>query len=459
MNVSDRGNWPLIAAAAAAVVSITAAALVVGDTPTSVKKITGTNDEAPGLAWSLDAAEYLGRPFADFSDPRGGSSYMSGTPGFVLAADTLVTIVGIPTDRYVLDEAVMIGIDPENGAVRWRAPAEDLEQCSEQPIEGKIYCYAKAEGPELVTYDLSSGETERRSVKEYIFGLTTTSDALYIVEGDPEDHDVRVHSGNFDDVSANWSRQFDVGGGWEEVYQSGVLTVTDGVGLLKTGIDAAQFDADSGNLLWGSGEDCVSTASVEPGGVVVQSNSGCESGNIVSEQRLRGPDGKVLATSQSSAWQRPMFRQTAGTDDPVLLGDSAYDRTTGDHLWTNADLVAGESGTVTAIVGNIAYLRDTTDSSAMGIDLRTGKDLWRNDTDDSFTPASASDGLLVGTGLLDGSQALMAADVGTGEVVWTAPFVAIDPDPETFFSGGAMKPYDDGWIYSSDRRMIGLRPL
>ena len=53
----------------------------------------------------------------------------------------------------------------------------------------------------------------------------------------------------------------------------------------------------------------------------------------------------------------------------------------------------------------------------------------------------------------------MAVDIGTGELAWTAPFVAIDPDPETFRSGGAMTPYDNGWILSSDRRMIGLTPL
>ena len=53
----------------------------------------------------------------------------------------------------------------------------------------------------------------------------------------------------------------------------------------------------------------------------------------------------------------------------------------------------------------------------------------------------------------------MAVDSGTGEMVWTAPFVAIDADPEAFRSGRAMTPYDNGWIYSSDRRMIGLIPL
>ena len=91
--------------------------------------------------------------------------------------------------------------------------------------------------------------------------------------------------------------------------------------------------------------------------------------------------------------------------------------------------------------------------------MRSGRQLWRTDGDESLTPLTAGGGLLVGSGVVEGSEALMAVDVGTGEMVWTAPFVAIDADPETFRSGRAMTPYDNGWIYSSDRRMIGLTPL
>ena len=457
--VLAKSTWTLLASAVAAVVTVTAATLVVSDQgPTSVKKITGTNEHTPGLAWSLDAAEYLGRPFADFSDPRGGSSYMSGTPGFILAANTLVTIVGIPTDRYVLEDAVMIGIDPENGAVRWKAPAEDLGQCSEQPIDEKIYCYATAGRSEIVTYDLKTGESERRLVEEYVFGLTTTADTLYIIEGSPEDGEVRVHSGNFDDVSANWTRSFDVEGGWE-VLDPGILTVTDGVGLVRMGVSMAQFDAGSGDLLRGSGESCVSSATLESGGVVIESNTDCGSATAESEQLLRSPDGKVLATTQSPGVQRPVVEHPTDAHVPVLLGDSAFDRTTGERLWTNPDLVAGQSGTVTAVVGNIAYLSDPSNSRAVGIDVRSGRQVWRTAGDGSFIPLSTSDGLLLGSGLSDGSEALMAVDTGTGETVWTAPFVAIDADPETFRSGHALTPYDNGWIYSSDRRMIGLTPL
>lgn len=450
-------TWALAAAAVAAVVTVTAAGFVLADrAPTSVKKITGTSADTPGLAWSLDAAELLGRPFADFSDPRGGASYNSGTPGFVLSGDTLVALAGVPNDGYSLDDAVMIGIDPDDGTVRWKTPAADLEQCSGQPLGGLIYCYAMQDGYDIVTYDVESGASERRSIPESVFGLTTTADTLYIVEGSPEENDVRVHSGTFDDVSANWTRSYDIGAGYEELYDSEIVKVADGVGLVQTGSEMVQFDATTGAPLW-SGDDCVYDARLQPGGVVVQANTDCESYDSIAEQLIRGPDGGVLVTVASPDLQRPTVDQASGTQGPLLLGDSAYDRRSGERLWGNTDLVAGDPnarGTANAVVGDIVYLRDVTEPFEAGISLRTGKQLWRNDTVQTFTPVAAEGNVLVG----DDGTALTAFDVRTGRAVWTAPFSAIDADPETFASGGALEWYDDTWIYSSDRRMIGLAP-
>ena len=63
----------------------------------------------------------------------------------------------------------------------------------------------------------------------------------------------------------------------------------------------------------------------------------------------------------------------------------------------------------------------------------------------------------MGTGC--GRVEVTAVDVTTGEIAWTAPFLAIDSDPDAFVTGTALEPYGDGWIFSSDRRMIRLAPL
>lgn len=233
--MTAKSTWALFAAATVAVASVTAAGLVLADrAPASTKKITGTTAETPGLAWSLDAGEYLGRPFGGFSDPREGSAYSSSQPGVIVAGNTLLTIAGTPSEGYAFNDPVMIGVDANDGNVRWQAPAHDLVRCSDIPLGGKIYCYAlnTKKGWELVTYDIDTGVSARRTSPEPIFALATTSDTLYIAEGSVEDNDVRVHSGTYEDVSANWTQTFDVGGSYEELYGD-VLTVVDGVGLIQ----------------------------------------------------------------------------------------------------------------------------------------------------------------------------------------------------------------------------------
>ncbi|WP_439032548.1 outer membrane protein assembly factor BamB family protein [Gordonia terrae] len=455
-----RGRWTLVAAAVAAVVTVSAATVVwVDRVPSTIKKITGTTAETPGLAWSLDPAESLGRPFAAFADPRGGTAFTAGEPGMIRSGDTLLTIVGTPNEGTTLGDPVMIGIDARTGGVRWQAPAHDLVSCSETPLHGKIYCHAMRKNYELITYDIESGESERRRVSESIFAITTTSDALYVAEGSVEDDDVRVHSGTFDDVSAHWTRHFDMGASYEEVYASEALTVTDGVGLVRTGGDLAQFDTRSGAELWSSGTQCVGTSSLLPGGFLVHAD--CESAGLATEQFLRGPDGKVIASTSSPTVQRPGLESTTEAD-PVLLGDSAYDRATGELLWTNKDLTSRDTnatGTVTAVVGGVVYVMDSTGRSDSGIDLRTGKRLWHRgwpgDASATVNPDAYRNRLLAGS---DGIT-LAAVDVTTGEIAWTAPFLAIDSDPDAFVTGRALEPYGDGWIFSSDRRMIGLAAL
>ncbi|GGF37464.1 hypothetical protein GCM10007298_36510 [Williamsia phyllosphaerae] len=460
--MQEKSTWALIVAAVAAVLTVTAAVVVVMDrsspTSSSVRAGAGTHTDAPGVAWSLDAATYLGRSFGEFSDPRGGASYRSGNPGLLLAGDTLMTIAGSPTDQYVLGDAVMLGIDPANGSVRWKAPAADIEECSPTPLGGKLYCYAigGGTGSTIVTYEIDSGLTARRPIAENVFGLTTTSETLYVAEGSLDENDVRVHSGSYSDVSSNWTHGFDIGGDYEGIYETdNVLTVIDGVGLIRTGSEMAQFAAGSGAELWRTSDYRVQDARLAPGGVLVQSNTDGSTGGKVSEQVLRGPDGKILASTRSTAVQRVSNQNDEDdADAPILLGDAAYDRSTGKRLWAGKDLVAGQDiGAVTAIAADTVYLRDS-DMSETGIDLRTGKRRWRNDKTEHFQPLASAGTVVLGN---DGS-ALTAFDIRSGRTRWTAPFSALDPDPDTFSSGGAAEAYGDGWIFSSDRRMIGLAP-
>ncbi|WFR73165.1 hypothetical protein P9209_05105 [Prescottella defluvii] len=117
----------LLLAATTAVVAVTGAVVVVahagGD---GIRKITGTVDAAPGLGWSVDAAAMYGQSFAEFRDPRNGSEYDWGDPGFVYANGVVVSVVGVSDGGMSLRNPVMVGIDATSGEVRWQSPADDL---------------------------------------------------------------------------------------------------------------------------------------------------------------------------------------------------------------------------------------------------------------------------------------------------------------------------------------------
>lgn len=456
MRTLDRQTWALAAAAVTAVVTVTVATIIVVTNTGSDTGGSASRSGPPAVAWTLDAAKYLDRPFGQFSDPRGGASFGSGTPGFVDTGDTLVTLAGSPTSGYYLDDAVMIGIAPETGQVRWRSPAADIEGCGSTPVGGKLVCYASNSGGkfEIVTYDIESGTSARRSISEFVFAIATTGDTVYIVEGSPEEDDVRVHSGTVEDVSAHWTHAYDLGAAWESVYEDQVLTVTDGVGLLDIGGQIAQFAADSGAERWRSTDYRATNVTLRAGGVLTQATTDAPSGQKTVSQELRGPDATVRASTTVPAVQRFDAGRDDDADRPVLMGDAAYDRSSGKRLWRSDDLLATQGngfGTVTAVTEHVAYLRDS-DKSETGLDINSGKRLWRTTSAQQFAPLTSHDDVVAGG---DG-EALAAFDAKRGTSLWTIPFSALDPDPETFRSGGAMVAHDDGWVYSSDRRIVGL---
>lgn len=435
----------MVGAAAAAVVTVTAAGVVlVGQEPSTTKKITGTDDDAPGLAWSLDAAEYLGRSFADFAAPRTGT--VVGTePGFALFGDVVVTFVGVPNVSAGLDDAALIGVDADTGEVRWNTPVSDVQQCSTDLGTRRLVCYAMDDGYSVIDVDVDSGDAVHHDISESVFAVASHDGVLYTVEGNAEDDDIRVHSGSVDDISSNWTRSFDVGGAWEEVFGSDIVRVKGGVGLLQVGGDAVQFDASDGSVLWQTGSDeYVYGAQVDEGGAVTYTDAD-------NHQVVIGEDGRVLIDADSAVMQMPVVN--TNPDAPIIIGDSAYDRGTGKVLWRSDNLVQDDYGTLQAIVGDVAYL------SAQGVpaavDVRTGERLWQSDSILGLNPSAGSGDLLVGSDW----SGMTALDLRTGTVAWTIPFDAVDADPEVFENGGSTAPYGDGWIHTSDRRMIGLAPL
>jgi len=149
-----------------------------------------------------------------------------------------------------------------------------------------------------------------------------------------------------------------------------------------------------------------------------------------------------------------------------VLGDGAYDRRTGERLWTSPDLVAAREpdeynasttrGTAVAVAGDVAILRGPEAKTMSGLDLRTGERLWSRE-DERFGTVAALDGPTLLT--IDG-DGIRAIATRTGESLWDTPFRRIDDDPDALASDGMLAAaHPDRYVYASSRTMIGLRPL
>ncbi|MFD0360043.1 PQQ-binding-like beta-propeller repeat protein [Nocardia sp. GCM10030253] len=456
------GLCNLVLAATAAVITSAGAVVVLSQPEDSTRKITGTADSAPGLAWSTSAAAY-GRAGAEFRDPRAGTEFDTGGPGFVDAGDTLVTVVGVPDDGMYLRDPVLVGIDAGTGAQRWRTPAADLRGCGPTPVDDQVVCFTSDQA--MIGYDVATGEVTRTPTDWLPFAIATLDDRVYVAEGDVESDDVRVHAGTLADPDAYWSQAFSMGTAWEDL-PADALDVSHGQGVFTLGVDLAGFDLTSGKPTWSATQDGCSDAGATSGALVVHTRTECR-GHRITGSTILDRTGRTIAATDSEVAQTLSIDLPTDETIPVLLGDSAHDRRTGSPIWHSPDLISAPretneyninatTGTAAAILGDIALLRDIHAHTTTGLDLRTGHRLWRTDT----TRFGTIQGWDRHTVVLSDHTGLWAVDPRTGAIAWDIPFLAVNADLDALTEPGQLAAHGKGrYTYASARTMIGLRPL
>lgn len=468
----QRNTFMLIAAATSAVVTVSGAVAVVIDRANAgptVSAIPGTNANAPGVAWTLNAATILDNPFAVFRSPVGASEFDDVSGGFIDGGDVLVTKVGLPNQLTGnFDSPTMIGIDAHNGSIRWQAPSADLSSCAATPVANRGVCYnaSYVGDPTITTIDLDNGEITRYPTDWMVLALEVSRDTLFTVEGNPEENDIRVRSGSPSDPDANWTQSFDVGDSWESL-SGQILTVQDGIGVLQLGGDAIGFDPASGTTTWSrSIPDCSSSMRITLGSIALRTKNDCGLGAVVGAEAIDS-GGKVIATSNQVAAHYLAIDEPSDESVPILVGDSAYDRGTGEKRWTSPDLVStpatpspdasflnATSGTAVAVVGDVVLLMDSVGESESALDLRTGQRLWRSAGSGSGPPA-VYDGRSV---IWAHTDKLVARDPRTGDVFWEIPVEAIVArDDRPFSNQGTITTSKDGLTYSTERSIVSLR--
>ncbi|MFC9993526.1 PQQ-binding-like beta-propeller repeat protein [Nocardia sp. NPDC127526] len=455
----------LVFAAIAAVLTSAGAVAVLMQPADPLRKITGTNDAAPGLAWSVDATALLGAAAAEFRSPLHGTEFDFGDPGLIRAGATLVTVAGIADEDSSLRDATMFGIDADTGRTRWRAPAANLGGCAAVPLDGELVCFANSpsDSLELVGYDLDTGIVARTRLDWYPFALAVTDGRLFIAEGDVESDDVRVHSGTRADPDRYWSHQFAMGAGWEDL-PFDALDVTHGQGLFALGADIAGFDLTSGATTWTTGLDGCSRFVVTEPGLTERVNITCPDYHVTGTD-VFDRTGRIIATTDHTATHTLTLDEPTDDAIPLLLADTARDRRDGAIRWTNPDLLYSEPeadgstivrGAAIAVLDDTAILRDPFTRTTSGLDLRTGETLWRK--------VAARDGTLrahgAGHAVFSDATGLWSLDLRTGETRWDIPYLAINSDPAALTDPSMIiSTGTDRFALASDRTLLGLRPF
>lgn len=406
-------------AAAAAIVTVAAAVVTVIDAGNRAHSV-----DVGAPLWTVDAADVLGREFAVFRSPLGGTEFNMEMGGFIDAGSIVVTMAGMPDRQsYSLDDAELVALDAEDGSVRWRASAVDIGGCSPALLDGSLLCYS---GPYVSAaaysvFDIESGE--RRDVVtpwSPIIAVVSGDDVLAL-EGDIESNDVRVHSGSVDDPEANWSKAFDVGGSWESGYVEPVMSVRGDLGLISLD-ETLGFDPETGDQRWLYGYTTCSTTHTSSDGVTLVLERDCQNDGQVTRAYAIDQYGHEFASadfvssgSGSYFSLRYSRDQPAGDSTPIILGDSGFDRKTGEKLWTNQEVLG--SAQSLAVIGDVVAVTSA-DGTIRFVDLSNGEVLW--DTRTERTGEILWDGdLVVDEGIVYG------VNPRTGQRTWE---VRVEPD-------------------------------
>ncbi|MDV8075239.1 PQQ-binding-like beta-propeller repeat protein [Rhodococcus sp. IEGM 1370] len=372
----------LAVTAAVAFVSVGAAVALVATGPHDAEPFAAQTPTSPGAVWTLDAADVLGNPFATFDDPVGGR-FGEVEGGVIDADDILVAKAGLinqETDEF--EQSQLIGFDAATGLVRWKTPADGIESCSSHVLDTLLLCRST---DQIVTIDSATGTATRHDTDWNIFSVGTDGEDLYVVEGENDGYTVRIHRGTIDDPDASWSLTLD--DTWVDPYNSReILAFAGNAGVARFSSGTALFDSRSGDITDNiSSPDCARDQFDRGDQIYVLAGRRC-SDLFEFRTDLVDSTGRVVATTDEEVYQRTTVDAPNDPDDPVVLGSSAFDPTTGQKLWTSDD--AGTGGDI-AIVGDVVL-----GIGPLARNLFTGDPAWGPDVESlPFMPTAVREGL------------------------------------------------------------------
>ncbi|WP_194813428.1 PQQ-binding-like beta-propeller repeat protein [Nocardia sp. XZ_19_385] len=392
-------------------------------------RISSPLDSTPVPQWTLRASDLSDEPGAVLlSAPQGLDRYYGyGSPmdaGTVIVAATAVP--GEPGPGETSGRGVgpvrMHGIDPGTGQVRWTTEVGELDTCREQIFDGKLACRG---AHRVLIIEAATGAILGDQTTDFEVMDVAVWDGVVSVTGrTPDWMTAVVTRGTFADIAATWRRTYPTPLPGDPV--------TPRIGSRDYFQDGHDHSVRLYDLRTGEPLFTGPIVGTLEGGLIAEQE------NIWRPDRVRFLDrrGDAISEVSNPGFISEWFPTATAAMPPILTGESAYERTTGRALWTNAQIgmedVTGRISAIQGVVDKTVIVRSREGSELSGLDLTDGHQIWRRPT--PFANASRYsrfDGITDGRHLiLSDGAAVHAIDAADGSTAWS---IALPPSERPNF--------------------------
>jgi hypothetical protein len=248
-------------------------------------------------------------------------------------------------------------------------------------IDNILLCHNDTD---LVTVDASDGDITRYPTGWQVLGIATDGTDIYVAEGEGDGYSVTVHRGTLDDLDARWSTT------QENTYLVAMgptefIDFAGDVGVARFSSGTALLDLDTGEFRDSfSAPDCTRGQSERKDLTLILVGRNC-SDLFEFQTDLVDSTGRIIASLEAEAYQRMLVDAPNQSNDPVILGGSVFEQSTGRELWTYEESLNGGDY---AIIGD-AVMSDYSPPR----NLFTGEPVWAPDVEPlPGVPSAVHDG-------------------------------------------------------------------
>lgn len=451
-------RWPVWLAGTAAVVSIVAALIVVQENaPPTVATAPESADPTPSVVplppevkWSRSAEEVYGRKFAQFRDPGAGNQGYSSAAAFIDAGDVYITAIGLPDpSNGNFDAPAIVGFDASDGSTVWRRDDVRVDACADRLLLGNLICVSGVDSVELdstiVLIDATTGEGRSIRTPQHVLAVGTDGASVYTVnstvtpqgyEGTPQ-----LRKGSVDDLDRDWISELP-GVAIYAASRGTAITVDGTYGLGRFGSTAIGFDSVTGVITWYRGypDRCVQQPYRIQPALVIMTEAVCSQSESFTGTAAVASNGRIVARSPTPIYPYPEIDAPADLSLPMIVGDTAFERTTGAFAWSSP-LLASTNGV--AVVGDVVIVRAPGTAHVTALDLRTGSVRWEDDPGDYYPITASIDGLAYFS--VGGVVQSIALNDGS-----TRRRTEIEPTPDPYASNRHL----GSWVTQSGDRLV-----